>query len=156
MHAALMANGFATTPFDSRELLFYATAALGPGRDIQTAAGQFSQTSSGKALFLGRRRSLKLKVSCLTTKEEERSCYGQLRHSSKCASALRSTGIFRPSSDRCWCTETWHMSESYVLGAQGRSNCVFAAFAFRQKAPYEPGCVRGEFVGTTLSMTPKD
>ena len=66
----------------------------------------------------------------------------QLRHSSKCASALRSTGISRPSSDS-YIQGAQRLGISLnrmcQLGAQGRLNCVFPAFAFRRKETVSAG-----------------
>jgi hypothetical protein len=51
MHAALMANRVLRQPFDRRELLFYATPALGPGRDIQLPPGNFPNPPRAKRRF---------------------------------------------------------------------------------------------------------
>src|SRR5262249_5587567 len=67
---------------------------------------------------------------CPHNQGERTRCHGPLRDSSKCASALKSTGISQPSSDRYIQGALWHISEWYV--PNGRTRSVFPAFAFRQ------------------------
>jgi hypothetical protein len=50
MHAALMVNELRQS-FDSRQLLFYATPALNPGRDIQLLPGNFPKPPQAKRCF---------------------------------------------------------------------------------------------------------
>ena len=64
--------------------------------------GQFAQSSSGKSLFsFWLRRPIYRRGLSPLTRKETRPCHGQLRHLSKCASALRSTAICRPSFEQC-------------------------------------------------------
>jgi len=66
MHAALMANGLLRQPFDAGSYYFTPRLPLVQG-EVFTAAGQFSQTSSGKALFQGGGEAFKMNGPCPTT-----------------------------------------------------------------------------------------
>jgi hypothetical protein len=88
----------------SVSLLPSTTAELRSNRRPSSAGidGQFAQGSSGKSLFsFWLRRPIYRRGLSPLTRKETRPCHGQLRHLSKCASALRSTAICRPSFEQC-------------------------------------------------------